>query len=110
MNTRLKLRYNDTWEYLELYEDLPISVVISQEDITNIGGSPFRYSKTFTIPGTKHNNDTLKGFYSVVGIDFDPLTKVECVVEYGGNIIFEGYLRLNAVLLTGDYLEYEVLS
>ena len=108
MNTRLKLRYNDTWEYLDLYEDLPISVVISQEDITNIGGSPFRYSKTFTIPGTKHNNDTLKGFYSVVGIDFDPLTKVECVVEYGGNIIFEGYLRLNAVLLTGDYLEYEV--
>ena len=108
MKTRLKLKYNDTWEYLDLYEELPLSVVISQDEITDIGGSPYSYSKTFTIPGTKHNNDTLKGFYSVVGIDFDTLRKVECVVEYGGNIVFEGFLRLNSVLISNDYLEYEV--
>ena len=108
MKTRLKIRPDGQWLGLDIYDDLPISVVISQDDITEIGGGSYQYSKTFTIPGTKHNNEVFKGFYSVVGIDFDPLTKVECVVEVGGNIIFEGFLRLNAVIFTDDYIEYEV--
>lgn len=108
MKTRLKIRPNDEWLGLDLYEDLPISVVISQDDITEIGAGSYEYSKTFTIPGTKHNNQLFSGFYSVVGIDFNPLTKIECVVENGGSIIFEGFLRLNAVIHTGDYMEYEV--
>ena len=108
MKTRLKIRPDSEWLGLDLYEELPISVVISQDDITDIGGGGYQYSKTFTIPGTKHNNEVFQGFYSVVGIDFDPLTKVECVVENGGAIIFEGFLRLNAVILQGDYIEYEV--
>lgn len=108
MKTRLKIRPDSQWLGLDMYEDLPVSVVISQEDITEIGSSAYKYSKTFTLPGTKHNNEVFSGFYSVVGIDFDALTKIECVVENGGNIIFEGFLRLNAVIMTGDYIEYEV--
>ena len=108
MKTRLKIRPDNTWLGLDLYEELPISVVISQEDITEIGSSSYRYSKTFTLPGTKNNNEVFKGFYSVVGIDFDSLTKIECVVENGGNIIFEGFLRMNAVILQDEYIEYEV--
>lgn len=108
MKTRLKIRPDNTWLGLDLYQELPISVVISQEDITEIGSSSYRYSKTFTLPGTKNNNEVFKGFYSVVGIDFDSLTKIECVVENGGNIIFEGYLRMNAVILQDEYIEYEV--
>ena len=108
MKTRLKIKPDGEWLGLDMYDDLPLSVVISQEDITEIGSSSYRYSKTFTIPGTKQNNEIFKGFYSVVGIDFDALTKIECVVENGGAIVFEGFLRMNAVVLTGDYIEYEV--
>ena len=108
MKTRLKIKPRDQWLGLDLYEELPISVVISQDDITDIGGGSYEYSKQFTIPGTKANNEVFEGAYSVVGVDFNPLTKVECVVENGGNIIFEGFLRLNAVIHTGDYIEYEV--
>lgn len=108
MNTRLKIRPDNQWLGLDMYDDLPLSVVISQEDVSELGSSSFRYSKTFTLPGTKNNNQIFSGFYSVVGIDFDALTKIECVVEEGGNIIFEGFLRLNAVVLTDDYIEYEV--
>jgi len=108
MDTTLKIRPNNAWVGLDIYEDLPISVVITQDDITDIGGGGYQYSKTFTIPGTKHNNKIFEGFYSFVGVDFNPLTKVECVVESGGAVIFEGFLRLNAVLQTGDYNEYEV--
>jgi len=108
MKTRLKIKPDSEWLGLDLYDDLPISVVISQEDITELGSSSYKYSKTFTLPGTKNNNQIFSGFYSVVGIDFDALTKIECVVENGGAVIFEGFLRLNAVIHTGDYLEYEV--
>ena len=108
MKTRLKIKPNSQWLGLDMYDDLPLSVVISQEDITELGSSSYKYSKTFTLPGTKHNNEVFSGFYSVVGIDFDALTKIECVVENGGNVIFEGFLRLNAVIMTDDYIEYEV--
>ena len=107
MKTTLKIKPDSQWLGIDIYDELPISVVISQEDITELGSSAYKYSKTFTIPGTKHNNEIFSGFYSVVGIDFDALTKIECVVESGGAIIFEGFLRLNAVLLTNDYIEYE---
>ena len=108
MKTTLKIKNGYVWEGIDIYEDIPISAVISQDDITDISGSAFKYSKTFTVPGTKHNNQIFEGFYSVIGTDFDPLTKLECVVENGGNVIFEGFLRLNAVIFTGDYIEYEV--
>lgn len=108
MKTRLKIKPDSTWYGLDLYEELPISVVISQEDISDIASSESPFTKTFTIPGTKNNNKVLGNFYSVSGIDFNPLTRIECVVEYAGEIIFEGFLRLNAVMLEGNYVEYEV--
>lgn len=108
MITRLKIKPETTWLGLDLYETIPISANITQDDITDIGGSSFRYTKTFVIPGTKNNNKLFKNFYSVSGIDFDPLTKIECVVEDGGNIVFEGFLRLNAVIINDEFIDYEV--
>lgn len=108
MTTTLKIKQGDYWYDLDLYEDVPISAVISSEDIVDIGTSNYRYTKTFTIPGTKKNNQVFNDFYSVIGLDFDPLLKLQCVVERGGSIIFEGFLRLNAVLFLEDKIEYEV--
>lgn len=108
MQTRLKIKPQNTWLSLDLYEDLPISANIQQDDLTELGSSSTKYTKTFTIPGTKNNNKVFGNFFQVSGINFNPLLKVECVVEDGGNIIFDGFLRLNAVIITDEFIDYEV--
>ena len=109
MNTTLLvLDDNNKWRELDLYEDLPINVIIQETDITDITSRRSPYSKTFSIPGTSINNDFFEHFYEVNGVGFDPLTKRECVVQYRGTDIFKGYLRLNSIQLDRTSIEYEV--
>lgn len=96
------------WRELDLYDDLSISVIIQETDITNVETRRSPYSKTFPIPGTQNNNDFFEHFYEVNGTGFDPLTRKQCVVQYRGTDIFKGYLRLNAVNILGPRIEYEV--
>ncbi len=42
------------------------------------------------------------------GIDFNPLTRIDCVVQYRGTDIFTGILRLSAVIENPNYTDYEV--
>lgn len=106
--TLLKIKRDTTWEILDIYDDIPISANKSAADLTDLSSSSLEYTKTFTIPATKHNHNIFNNFFSVVGIDFNPLAKVDCVVERASSIIFEGYLRLNAVIINDDKMEYEV--
>ena len=108
MKTRLKIKPETTWLDLDLYDDIPISANIQQDDLTELGSSSTKYTKTFVIPGTKDNNIIFGNFFQVSGIDFNPLLRVECVVEDGGNIIFDGFLRLNAVIINDEFIDYEV--
>lgn len=96
------------WRELDLYDELSISVIIQETDITNVETRRSPYSKTFPIPGTQNNNDFFEHFYEVNGTGFDPLTRKQCVVQYRGTDIFKGYLRLNAVNILGPRIEYEV--
>lgn len=109
MDTTLLVYVEDTgWKELDLYEDLSISVIIQETDITDVETRRSPYSKTFPIPGTQNNNDFFEHFYEVNGIGFDPLTRKLSVVQYRGTDIFKGYLRLNSVNMIGDKIEYEV--
>lgn len=106
--TLLVLDDNLKWRELDIYEQLPINVIIQETDITDITSRRSPYSKTFGIPGTTNNNDFFEHFYEVNGTGFDPLTKRECVVQYRGTDIFKGYLRLNSITMEKDRIEYEV--
>lgn len=106
--TLLVLNDDNQWQELDLYEDLPINVIIQETDITDITSRRSPYSKTFGIPGTSINNDFFEHFYEVNGTGFDPLTKRDCVVQYRGTDIFKGYLRLNSIQMEMDRIEYEV--
>lgn len=109
MNTTLLvLADDDKWKELDLFEDLSINVIIQETDITDVKSRRSPYSKTFQIPGTSINNDFFEHFYEVNGTGFDPLTKRQCVVQYRGTDIFKGFLRLNAVEIVGDNIQYEV--
>lgn len=108
MNTTLLLYLNGEWKLVDLYEELPISVVIQETDVTDFTGRKSPYTKQFTVPGTNNNNRVFEEYFEVNGIDFDPLVKISAVVQYRGTDIFNGTLRLQAVIVNDNFIDYEV--
>ena len=108
MDTTLILFLDGEWKEVDLYDNLPISVVIQETDLTDFQGRKSPYSKQFTVPGTMNNALIFEHYYEVNGIEFDPLIKVPAVVQYRGTDIFNGVCRLQSVVVTNDYVEYEV--
>jgi len=108
MNTTLLLYLNGEWKLVDLYEDLPISVVIQETDVTDFQGRKSSYSKQFSVPGTNNNNRVFQEYFEVNGIDFDPLVKISSVVQYRGTDIFTGTLRLQSVIINDNFIEYQV--
>lgn len=109
MDTTLLVDINGYWERLDLFEDIPITLVIQQSDLTDLTGRRTPYSKTIDIPGTSNNDNVFEHYYEVNGTDFNPLNKVNCVVQYRGTDLFNGILRMNAVKnQPGNQRVYEV--
>lgn len=109
MNTTLLVQITgNTWQELDLYEDVPISLTIQQSDLSNLTQRRTPYSKTILLPDTDNNAKVLEHYFEVNGLDFNPLNKVNCVVQYRGTDIFQGVLRLNAVVNRGLDRNYEV--
>ena len=108
MDTSLILYLDGIWKRVDLYEDIPISVVIQELDINALDSRKSPYSKQFVIPNTSNNAIVFEHYFEVNGIEFNPLTKVQCVVQYRGTDIFTGLLRLSAVINNPDYTDYEV--
>ena len=108
MDTQLLVYLNDQWNRLDIYEDIPISVVIQSVDINALDTRKSSYSKQFVVPNTDNNANILEHYFEVNGIDFNPLTRIDCVVQYRGTDIFSGILRLSAVVENPNYTDYEV--
>ena len=108
MDTTLIVYLNDQWNRLDIYEDIPISVIIQQVDINALDTRKSPYSKQFVVPNTNNNAKIFELYFEVNGIDFNPLTKIDCIVQYRGTDIFTGILRLSAVIENPTYTDYEV--
>lgn len=108
MDTILSVNLEGTWKQVDLYDDLPINVIIQETDLIVLDQRRSPYSKQFVVPGTKHNNVIFENYYEVNGLDFNPLSKVDCVISYRGVDIFRGFLRLNAVNVFDTYVEYDL--
>ena len=55
MDTTLILFLDGEWKEVDLYDNIPISVVIQETDLTDFQGRKSPYSKQFTVPGTMSN-------------------------------------------------------
>ena len=108
MDTTLIAYLDGVWKRIDLYEDIPISVVIQELDINALDSRKSPYSKQFVVPNTSNNAIVFEHYFEVNGIEFNPLTKVQCVVQYRGTDIFTGLLRLSAVINNPDYVDFEV--
>lgn len=109
MNTTLLVTLDGTtYEQLDIFEDIPISLVIQQSDLLDLVGRKVPYSKTLVLPDTISNSVIFENYYEVNGTDFNPLSKLQCVVQYRGTDIFSGLLRLNSVTETINGRNWEI--
>ena len=108
IQTTLLLEVNGAYYDLDLYEEIPITANLSINSITELKERNAGFSNTFTLPGTKKNKQRFNSFYEVSGVDFNPLVRINCMVQNNGNDVFKGTLRLNSVINTDDYQEFEV--
>ena len=109
MNTTLLLNLSgETYQRLDLFEELPITLTLQQTDLNQLDSRRVPFSKTIQVPDTSNNAILFEHYYSVNGTEFNPLEKVRCVVQYRGVDIFNGVLRLNKVVQTKSSRYYEV--
>jgi hypothetical protein len=97
-------------KYLDLYQNEPVFLSLSFAELQDITKKNSNFSKAFSLPGTKNNNDIFNFFYDInaVPLDFNPNNKVEAALLWDGYEIFQGHLRLNGTSITKGEIIYQV--
>lgn len=96
--------------YLDLYEQQPIKLNLSIEDITNAEAKSV-FSRTFRVPATPANNLFFKHAFLVDGIDYDVTIKKPAEILVDGSEFRQGHVRLQRIFQNGaqDKIEYEIV-
>ena len=96
--------------YVDLYEDSPIKLTLSVEDITNAEATSV-FSRTFRIPNTPNNAKYFKHAFLIEGIDFDITIKKPAEILVDGSEFRTGHIRLQKIYNNGDLdkIDYEIL-
>jgi len=98
----------------DLYQEEDIPLTLSVDDFKNVAEQVKSYSKNFSLPATKRNNQIFNNMFEVTrtdtarGIIFNPYRKTQCVLKQDGFILFEGYLRLIDVKDKDGEISYNV--
>lgn len=84
---------------LDMFEDVDFKLNLSFAEIQDITKRNSTYSKSFYVPGSKHNNDVFQHFFNINAsfTDYDVRKKMDAVLTYDGYEILDGYLRLEFV-------------
>lgn len=104
----LAIDKNGNYSYLDLSEEVSISLNKSIEDIEDITARKGGYTKTFNIPGSARNDRFFQSAFNVNATDFDTTLQTLCVIQYKGTDVFNGTMRLNKITNTNGIINYEV--
>ena len=103
---------NDGQVICDLYQEEDIPLTLSIDDFKNVAEQVKSYSKNFSLPATKRNNQIFNNMFEVTRADdqiiFNPYRKTQCVLKQDGFILFEGYLRLIDVKDKEGEISYNV--
>ena len=103
---------NDGQVICDLYQEEDIPLTLSIDDFKNVAEQVKSYSKNFSLPATKRNNQIFNNMFEVTRADdqiiFNPYRKTQCVLKEDGFILFEGYLRLIDVKDKEGEISYNV--
>ena len=93
-------------ELLDQYKDEAVSIVSSVLDVSDITKNTGDYSKTFTVPASKNNNNIFKHWYNAsIDNGFDSRTKVDGSIDIDGVPFKIGKWRLNKCNIVKGRLE-----
>jgi len=96
---------------LDLYEEQPIKITLSAEEITDPTQINSNFSRQFRIPATNNNSKFFKYWYTSGVVDFDVTQKVRSEIHVDGILYTVGQLRLVAAYDNGsaDRIDFEVV-
>jgi hypothetical protein len=111
MNVQLYAYENGTRYELDLYQEEPIKITLSAEEITDPTQINSSFSRQFRIPATGNNSRFFKYWYIAGVVDFDVTQKVVAEIHVDGILYRTGQLRLQAAYSNGkkDHIEFEVV-
>src|SRR6056297_1817331 len=88
---------------IDLYKDENIQVDDSIQDIKDIGKIFTTFSRQFSVPATKRNNNIFKNFYNFDIVDgFDPREKVRSTITKNGATWRKGFIQIENVKLKNN--------
>ena len=107
---QIRTEINNTFRYIDLYEDEDIKAEISFAEVQDITKRNSTYTQSFKVPGSKNNNDIFNHFYDFAAttIDYDVREKFSCQMLLNGVILYDGYIRLNSVSRRKERIIYDV--
>ena len=107
---RLRTLINNEIRYIDLFDDEVISTDYSFAEIQNITAKNSVYSKSFSVPGSKNNNDIFQHFYNFNTslLDYDIRDAFNATFEIDGYTIFDGYIRMDNVAVTQEEVQYNI--
>ena len=96
--------------FLDLYKNEPVLLSLSFAELQDITKKNSNFSKAFSLPGSKKNNQVFNFFYDLNSIptDFNPNNKFNATLMWDGYEIMVGYIRLNGVTIADNEIIYQV--
>lgn len=110
MSLQIRTTVGNKIKFLDLFKDEPVLINLSFAELQDITKKNSAYSKQFSLPGSKKNNEIFNFFYDLNAIptDFNPNNKFEAIMMWDGYEILQGYIRLNSVSIDKDDIIYSV--
>ena len=96
--------------FLDLYKNEPVLLSLSFAELQDITKKNSNFSKAFSLPGSKKNNQVFNFFYDLNSIptDFNPNNKFDASLMWDGYEIMVGSIRLNGVTIADNEIIYQV--
>jgi hypothetical protein len=107
---QIRTTVNNENIFLDLYQNEPIVLSLSFAELQDITKKNSAFSKSFSLPGSKKNNETFNFFFDLNSIPttFNPNDKFEASLLWDGMEILTGNIRLNGVSISNGEVIYQV--
>lgn len=102
---------------VELSTPLDIPMTYTAEEMKNPTIVKVGYSKTITIQGTQTNNQIFGEMWNLErtqlyglggGVNFNPSQRVSCQIYHNGDLIEEGYVKMDSIEKNGKQIVYNL--
>ena len=109
---RIRTTVNNENIFLDLYKNEPVLLSLSFAELQDITKKNSNFSKAFSLPGSKLNNQVFNFFYDLntIPTTFDPNNKFSATLLWDGYEIMVGYIRLNGVTISKGEIIYQVTN